>query len=229
MNRLFILAILPFLFGFTFNPMSQSIDLGENQKSAQFLLENETTEKQAIELTVKVRSMDENGKETQVDTKEISIFPPALIIPPKEKRTIRVNYNGEKDFKVEKSFRVIAEQLSVKVDEKQKRRSGIQMLMRYVAALYVTPKDAESKVNIVSYESTTEGLRLSIENTGNKHQIMADPTLTLIQKEKKKTFKGQELNGFAGENVLAQSKRLFVLKNIKDTMKGTEATLKFNE
>jgi fimbrial chaperone protein len=229
MNRLFILAILPFLFGFTFNPMSQSIDLGENQKSAQFLLENETTEKQAIELTVKVRSMDENGKETQVDTKEISIFPPALIIPPKEKRTIRVNYNGEKDFKVEKSYRVIAEQLSVKVDEKQKRRSGIQMLMRYVAALYVTPKDAESKVNIVSYESTTEGLRLSIENTGNKHQIMADPTLTLIQKEKKKTFKGQELNGFAGENVLAQSKRLFVLKNIKDTMKGTEATLKFNE
>ncbi len=229
MNTLFILAVIPFLFGFTFNPMSQSIELGDKQKSAQFLLENETSEKQAIELTVKIRTMDENGKEALVDTKEISIFPPAVIIPPKEKRTIRVNYNGEKDIKTEKAFRVIAEQLSVKVDEQQKRRSGIQMLMRYVAALYVTPEDAKSDISVLSYESTKDGLKVNLQNSGNKHQILADPVVTFVEKDKKKSFKGQDLNGFAGENILANSKRSFILKNIKDPLKGTEATLKLNE
>lgn len=227
MNKFLLLLALPFLCAFTFNPMSQSIDLGDDKKSAQFLLENDTPENQAIELTVKERSMDQDGKEILTDTSEISIFPPAVIIPPKEKRTIRVNYNGPKDLKDEKAFRVIAEQLSVKVDEKQKKRSGIQMLMRYVAALYVTSKDSASKVEIKSFEATKDGLKVVIENSGNKHQILADPLMTLGKEGKK--FKGEDLNGMTGENVLAKSKRTFILKKIQSAPKGTEATIKINE
>src|SRR5690606_3040109 len=111
---------LPLLWSFSFSPMSQSIELGEKQKGTQFMITNDGEEKLAIELTVRERRMDPHGKETLPETKEITIFPPQMIIPPKEKRTVRVNWSGPKDIETERSFRVIAEQLPLKVDEKTK-------------------------------------------------------------------------------------------------------------
>lgn len=229
MSLLKVLIFLPLLYAFTFNPMSQSIELEDKQKSAQFLLENDTNEKLAIELTVKNRSMDSEGKETLSETKEITVFPPQLIIPPKEKRTIRVNWNGPKELKDEKSFRVIAEQLSVNVDEKTKRRSGIQMLMRYEAALYVNPKDSESKIKVEAVESKDKNLRITIDNSGNKHQILSDPTLTLITPKDKYILKGSDLKGLSGENVLAGQKRIFMIHSDKVIPKETTGTIKLNE
>lgn len=218
MNRFLILLALPALVAFTFNPMSQSIDLGENQKSAQFFIENETDEKMAIELTVKERRMDEFGKETLPDTSEVTVFPPQMIIPAKEKRTIRVNWLGSKDIKSERSFRVIAEQLPLKVDPKTKKKSGIQMLMKYMAALYITPKDAESKVKILSIQQEGENLKVHLENSGNKHQILTRPTIT-FEKGKKK-LGPEELTGMTGENILAGSKRNFIIKKVKVPASG---------
>ena len=76
-----------------------------------------------------------------------------MIIPPKEKRAVRVSYSGPGNLTKEKAYRVIAEQLPVKVDDKTKRRSGIQMLMKYLAALYVTPDNADAKVDISEIKS----------------------------------------------------------------------------
>lgn len=229
MNPLFLIGVLPFLFGFTFSPMSQSIDLGEKQKGTQFLLENDGETKMAVELTVKERKMDEQGVETQVDTKEISIFPPQVIIPPKEKRTIRVTWNGQGALDSERSFRVIAEQLGLKVDDKTKNKSGIQMLMKYVAALYVTPDDAASKISIESHASDGKELVLQIVNAGNKHQILGDPTLTFEEKDKKVQIKAQDLKGLAGENVLANSKRVFKIKNSTVIPAHAKVSIKVND
>lgn len=218
------LLVLPFLFSFTFNPMSQSLELGSSQKASQFLLENDTEEKMAIELTVKARSMDENGKEFLTDTSEISVFPPQVIIPPQEKRTIRVTWNGGKTLEQEKAFRVIAEQLPLKVDEKTKSRSGIQMLMKFMAAFYVTPEGAKPNIEVLSVKGDGKELKITIENSGNRHRILADPTLTVAKKD----LKAKNLNGLAGENVLAKSKRTFVVPNPLVTS-GEKASIKIND
>ena len=229
MNPLIFVAVLPFLFGFSFSPMSQSIDLGEKQKGTQFLLENDGETKMAVELTVKERKLTEDGVETQVDTKEISIFPPQVIIPPKEKRTIRVTWNGPSELQSEKNFRVIAEQLGLKVDEKTKNKSGIQMLMKYVAALYVTPDDAASKVTVESHSSDGKEIVLKIDNAGNKHQILGDPTISFEQNDKKVQIKAQDLKGLAGENVLANSKRVFKIKNSTTIPANSKVSIKVND
>ena len=209
MNLLRIFLILPFLFAFKFNPMSQSIDLAENQRAAQFLIENDTNEAMAVELSVKERIMDENGKETLPEVKELTVFPPQMVIPPKDKRTIRVSWSGGNSLSSEKAFRVIAEQLPLKVDQKTKNRSGIQMLMRYMAALYVTPANATSEISTKIESSTKDGFVVLVENKGTAHQIMQNPILTIEGAKKKWSFKASELANFAGENVLAGSKRLF--------------------
>src|SRR5665647_630369 len=171
MRLLFILSFAPLLFSFKFNPMSQSIELAEDQKSAQFTVENDTPETMAIELTVRERIMDDLGKEINPKVEGMTIFPPQMIIPSKEKRTVRVTWNGGK-VESERAFRVIAEQLPLKVDEKTKRKSGIQMLMRYMAALYVNPKDSEPKISTLIQKVTASELTLLVTNDGNKHQVL---------------------------------------------------------
>lgn len=229
MNRIILLPLLALIVGFKFHPMSQSIELSEKQKAVQFWLENDSNEKMGIELTVKERLMDQFGAETLPDAKDIVVFPPQVIIPPKEKRAIRVSYNGTGDLKTEKAYRVIAEQLPVKVDEKTKRRSGIQMLMKYIAALYVTPKEAESQIAVESVKSEEKNILITISNKGNKHQIMAKPVLTIKSNNTKHVLKEKELQGFAGENVLAESVRTFKVPSNLKLSNDAKATLNIEE
>lgn len=229
MKRFSIFLILPFLFSFTFSPMSQSIDLSQNRKGTQFLIENEGDSNIAVELSVKERVMNENGIEKLLDTKEISVFPPQIIIPPKEKRTIRVNYNNKEMPKKEQNFRVIAEQLPLNVDEKKRDQAGIKLLMRYVAALYATPGDAKSDVKIISYESDGELLTLVLENQGRKHQLLTNPVIKYLHKGKKNEIKAQGFKGFAGENVLGGQKRIFKIKTQLNIPKDARVELKIND
>jgi fimbrial chaperone protein len=229
MNSILALAALPFLMAFSFAPMSQSIDLGDKQKATQFLIENTTPEKIAVELSVRSRSMDEQGVETQAETKEITIFPPQLIVPPGEKRTIRVSWNGPLELSTEKNFRVIAEQLGLKVDEKTKNKSGIKMLMKYVAALYVTPDNAGPELKVLSHKSDGKILELTLENKGTKHQILGEPQLSFEIDGKKKTLKAEDLKGLPGENVLAGTKRTFRVPSSLQIPANTKLSIKVNE
>lgn len=229
MNRMFLLLFLPFIFAFNFSPMSQTIELGEGKKGGQFLIDNEGKTKIAVELTVKERKMDEDGEETLLETKDVSIFPPQIIIPPGEKRTIRVQYVSKEELTAEKSYRVIAEQLPLKVDEKTKDQAGIQMLMKFVAALYATPAGAKSDVKVVSQTSNGKELDLLLENKGNRHQLLNNPLIKYLYAGEKGELRAGELGGLTGENILAGQKRRFRIATKKVIPQGARIELKLND
>lgn len=229
MNRWILLFIFPFLFSFTFAPMSQTIELADDRQAVQFFLENDGPVSMAVELTVKERSMDQTGNETLAVTTEVKVFPPQVIIPAGEKRAIRVSYSGSKDLKSEKSYRVIAEQLPLNVDAKTKAKAGIQMLMKYVAALYVAPPNTKSDLKILSHSTNGKEIKLLIENGGGRHQLLNAPLLKYSLKDKKHEIKSADLQGLAGENVLAGTKREFVIKSTISIPADTKLELKFND
>ena len=229
MRLAFILFSLTLLCSFKFSPMSQSIEITSGQKMVQFQVENESPEAMAVEFTVKERVMDDNGKENLPSTSELSVFPPQVIIPPKEKRTVRVNWTGKSVPTTEKAYRVIAEQLPVKVDEKSKRRSGIQMLMRYMAALYVTPSDVQSDVVVESFTFKQDLLQITLTNKGTKHQILTDPTLKFSSDSGNWTLNKSDLKSLSGENVLAGSKRTFEIRTNKKIPADAKVKLIVNE
>ena len=229
MNRWIVFLIFPFLFSFTFSPMSQTIELSDDRQAVQFFLENDSTLSMAVELTIKERSMDVSGAETLADTKEVKVFPPQVIIPAGEKRAIRVSYTGKKDLKVEKNYRVIAEQLPLNVDAKTKNRAGIQMLMKYVAALYVAPEDTKPEIKIVSHSSNGKEMKLLIENSGGRHQLLNAPVIKYNVKGEKSEIKSGDLPGLAGENVLAGTKREFIIKTTKTIPVDAKVDLKIND
>lgn len=228
MNRLLLLLGLPFLFAFNFSPMSQSIE-SEGKKAAQFLIENDGASNVAVELTVKTREMNEKGEEILTDTNDLAVFPPQVIIPPGEKRTIRVNYTLKDIPQIEKNYRVIAEQLPLKVDSKTKDQAGIKMLMKYVAALYVTPTDAKPEIKLISHSGDGKELKLTVENSGKRHQLLTNPVVKFIHDGKKGELKTSDLTGLAGENVLAGLKRTFLIKTPKTIPKDAKVELKIND
>lgn len=210
MRYLLIFFFIPFLFGFTLTPMSHSIKLDEKEKQAQFFVENPSDEPMAVQITLTKRIQKEDGSEETPKTDELTAFPPQLIVPPKEKRSIRVTYKGEKP-EYEKSFRLIAEQLPVDVKKEKKKGSGIKMLLKYVAALYVNPGKTKHDVHVTAIKRSGKSLKLTLENRGTTHAPMLSPELVLEKGDTKIVLKDQALKGLVGENILAKTKRTFIL------------------
>lgn len=226
MNLLAVFLILPLITAFSFNPMSQTLRLGENQKSIQFKVENNTTNKVAIDLSIKSRHVNENGVEVLSETDDLVIFPPQLILPPGEKRTVRVNWLGSNNVNSEKAYRVIAEQLPLQVEgKKYKEPSGINMLMKYLASLYITPNSAEAKLKVLAVKNSGSELKIKVRNEGTKHQILTNPVLVLGEGKRKIILKGKELEGMAGENILAGKDRTFILKSLDSKYSTTPAAI----
>lgn len=206
-KSLFFVPLYFLITGFSLTPMSHVIELDANSKQAQFLLDNPTDEPMAVEISLRERKQKEDGTEDTPVTKLLAAFPPQLIIPPEEKRTVRIQWLGEKP-KSELAFRVVAEQLPLQVDGKKKKGSGIKMLLKYIAALYVNPGNTESNIHVTDV-APGEQLQITIENKGTRHQLLTNAVLTLSKGGEKIKLKGDELKGLTGENVLAGSRRVF--------------------
>jgi fimbrial chaperone protein len=202
--------------------MSTSIELKDNQKYVSFVIENESSQPLPVQISLYERGMKETGEDILTETSEIAAFPDQLIIPPEQKRSVKVSWNGKaEDLKTEKAFRFVAEQLPLDLDKKNKNKTGIKMLLKYVAALYVNPKGSEENV-LCEYEN----LQLLCSNEGNKHKILNFKNLSLDDGKSKVELTDKDLIKVSGENILANSKRVFPLN--KSELKKLQNPVKVN-
>ncbi len=199
---------------FKFSPMSASIGYKNKESSALFYMENDSDQPIAVQVSVAKREMDINGNETNTKIgNEIIIFPTQLIIPANEKRSVKVSWNGKDKIESELAYRLIAEQLPIDLEKTKNKKANIKVLLRYMAALYVTDDDFSSDVKFNSVKRNENKLSFELENRGKKHQVLANLHIKAsIEKNKKEVeLKPEDLKGMTGENILPQSKRIFTL------------------
>lgn len=208
LKRFFLLSLITLnAHAFRLDPMSATIELKDGQTHFNFVLQNETTTPLPVQISVFARDIKENGEDVLTETNEISIYPDQIIIPPEQKRSVKVVFNGDKKgLKIEKAFRFIAEQLPVDLKKKKTEKAGIKMLLKYLAALYVNPEGTESDVNC-----ELSGTDLICQNSGTKHQITVFKSLQLESGANKVSFSKDDLKKISGENILPGKKRIFSL------------------
>lgn len=216
---LLLCSVFPFsLWAFRLDPMSATIELKDGQEHFNFVIENETAEPLPVQISLFERKIKETGEDELKETEEILAFPDQIIVPPEQKRSVKVTWSGKaEELKTEKAFRFVAEQLPLELKKDKKNKTGIKMLLKYVAALYVNPEKTESNVSCVMNE-----MNLHCENKGNKHQILKFKSFSLEGSNSKVELRPDELKRIQGENILASSKRTFILppnEKIK-TLKG---------
>jgi fimbrial chaperone protein len=198
---------------FTLTPMSTTLDPKGNGSAKSFQVENETSNRVAFQITLLTRDMDEDGKETnQPATDFFTVFPPQGIIAPGQSQTVRLVWKGQANLTNELAYRLLAEELPVNFTP-ETNKAQIKVLLRYIAAVYVRPKNAKPKLQVTSFTQTeTNTCVMIVTNAGNAHQPLIDPVLTLTDArgQTQKIPSGQILS-IAGQNILAKHTRRFVL------------------
>ena len=189
--------------------MSTSIGVKDKTNSALFYLENDSDQPIAVTASVLKREINAEGVETNQKIEgEITVYPSQLIIPPNEKRSVKVTWVGKTVPTSEAAYRLVAEQLPIELDKNKKQKASIKVLLRYVAALYVEPENFSSEVSLKKMEMDEKSIAFFVANTGKKHQVLANLTLQVTGK-KSFSISSEELKNMSGENVLALSERVF--------------------
>lgn len=220
-KALTLIAVISFFFmatlgfSFTFMPMSVSIAPSGAQSIASFRLTNDSSQQVAIVIKAMTRQIDELGNETnQPADKDFAIFPSRVVVQPNSFQNIKVQYKGTPKLSSEAAYRIIAEQ--VPIDFSAQQSSGVKVLFRYIAALYVTPSKVDHKLEVVSVEygekDGTPGFVVVLKNSGTRHALINDPVLkisgtsTLVL-----TIKGDDAAPLQGQNLLPGNVRRFFI------------------
>lgn len=199
-------------YAFKFSPMSASLGVKGDNNNSLFYIENDSGQPIAIQASLAKREMSVDGVENNSKIgNELSLYPTQLIIPAGEKRSIKVFWTGSEIPKKELAYRLIVEQLPIELEKNKSKKASIKVLLRYVAALYVESESFFSDIRVTDIKEQGKKIQIIVTNSGKKHQVLANLSLIFTddKSNKKVLFRADELKGMAGENILADSKRVF--------------------
>jgi len=213
--KVFFLVIIVMSTGaFSFSPMTVSIGSSGASAVMTYKVTNDSDQQTAVSIKVTTRTIDETGKETNVPVdKEFLVFPARVVLKPRSSQNVKVQYRGNPAITSEAAYRVFAEQLPV--DFSKSTSSGVSILLTYVAALYVTPKNAAAKLvidrAIGSQKDGKQGINITVKNDGTQHALISNPVIRINQAAGLSAleFTGESASAIDGQNILAKSARTF--------------------
>lgn len=194
----------------TVTPMSVELTEAGAGSTASFRIENDSDAPIAVIVSVMTRSIDLDGTERNGPVgNDFLVMPSRLVLDPRTARVVKVQWRGQGLSGVEKAYRVIVEQVPVSFAESG--GSGIRILFRYIAALYVVPAGASGRVSLAALvpgvRDGQSGLLVTIRNDGSKHFITSNPRLLVRGGSQETELSGESLAGLNGLNMLARSSR----------------------
>lgn len=237
MKLIILIVILSFFvslnsYAFKFSPMSTTIGIKENNNSTLFFIENDSDQAIAVTASVLKREMNIEGIESNPQINgEMTVYPSQLIIPPNEKRSVKVTWVGTIVPKMEQAYRLIAEQLPIELDKNKKQKASIKVLLRYVAALYVQAEDFDADISLKKIDVDDKKVSFLISNSGKKHQVLSNLSMKIGGK-KTLELTSEDLKGMTGENILGLTERVFNFPRIgkfKDILPTDKVKINFEK
>lgn len=199
---------------FSFSPMTVSIGSSGSAAVMTYKVTNDSNQQTAVSIKVTTRVIDETGKETNEPADKLFlVFPARVVLKPNSSQNVKVQYRGPANISTEQSYRVFAEQLPV--DFSKSTSSGVSILLTYVAALYVSPKNAAAKLVIDravgSQKDGRTGLEITLKNDGTRHALISNPVIRINQAAGLPAleFAGEPASEIDGKNILSKSTRVF--------------------
>jgi fimbrial chaperone protein len=121
----------------------------------------------------------------------------------------------------ELAFRIIAEQVPVDLTELTQTEKGksvtVKVLFRYVGSVYIRPEGVAPKLVLESASSQkdkagADQLVLNVANQGTAHRLLQNiKVMVTAGSGQSVILAGKQLEGVLNENILADSKRQFIL------------------
>ena len=216
LSALFFLTI-PAAHAFKLVPIRMEFEPAGRGANQAFRLENDSSNSVPVQISMLTRQMDLDGMETNAPAEDdFLVYPPQVLLKPKQVQTVRVKWLGNPKPQKELAYRILAEQLPVDLDKEKPSGSKINLLVRYLGAVYIVPKGAKADVVLESAvpknnSESKRGIELVLHNQGTAHAILSDLRLKIQAGGKTIELGAEALPKMAGENLLAGQKRRFAL------------------
>lgn len=206
---------------FRFIPIRMVFTPTGNGSGRAFEVENDSDQPVAVQISMVTRSVDVDGLETYGDAEnDFLIYPPQLALAAGQTQTIRVKWIGNPKPDRELAYRIIAEQLPVNLARENDDGAKINLIVRYLGAIYVTPKGARARIELDSFAAVrgADGSRrlvLVLHNKGSGHALLRNLRLHLSSRSNTTadvttvSLNPEDLKGMDRENILPGHKRRF--------------------
>jgi len=201
---------------FDFEPITQEFSTTGSGANHVFRVTNTTEERIAVRISVRSRTMRPDGsEELGPEVEEFVVFPRQLLLQPEERQSVRVRWSGPEEVEVERPYRIVAEQLPIDLGtDTPTQGGGIRLSYRYEGTIYVSSTAGEPDIRVTEVSRAGNGsiLRIHVSNEGTRHTFLRDARLHLSDSPESGpaiTLGPDQLPGLTGENVLAQSRRVF--------------------
>ena len=214
-TALLLIAVSAGAFAFTMEPMSCLLSPSGRGSVGSFRITNDGKERVAIRFRALTREIGIDGAEKNAPADELFvIYPARLVVEPGATAAAKVQWKGPARLDSELSFRLVAEQVALEAAPSATANSGIKVMFRYVASLYVgEDRFAPSLVANVSGAlgpNGEPGYLVEIRNEGTRHVIAANARLP-FSGEGALALSSGELAELSGANYLPGTlRRLFV-------------------
>jgi fimbrial chaperone protein len=140
-----------------------------------FKVENPGALAVAVELSVHARTMAASGEDVLMPAPEaFAVFPDQIVLQPGETQSVRVQWTGTDIPQTEIAYRLMAEQLPITLGD-EGERSGLRLMVKYLAALYVRPADPAAVLAAEIGSEVRDGQKVAVikvDNTGNAHAVL---------------------------------------------------------
>lgn len=201
---------------FGFSPFKARLSPASQKASQLFEIRNDEDYPQAIQISVHRWQHQPDGTEVNQSADDVlSVYPNQFVLKPGSTQAIRLRYTGTATPSAEQAFRVVAEQLPVSLDARPDTRKAIRFLVTYRAALYVTPDDAQPRIEPIGVQSQTikgeRYLAVSLANRGSAHALVKKPVFTFYTPQTSYKVDATGLANLDGENIHAGSQREFLV------------------
>lgn len=166
----------------TVEPMLLDLSSSGKGRQQSFIVMNNSAVQLPIDLNVFQVDIGLNGeaKKTPIAS-DFLIYPPQAMVPPGGSQVFRLQWIGEPDILVSRSYRLMVSQVPVKL---AKDESGIQIVTSFGVTVNVAPPSGEPKIVVTRIEPVldNEGKRraaLTVKNLGNRHAYMRQSAINL--------------------------------------------------
>lgn len=196
---------------FNFSPIEATFRPSGVGATHTFTVENPGQRPIAVEITVFAREMNLDGSDRLEPADGLfDVYPAQMIVEPGTRQAVRVQWRGPGDLDSELPFRLIAEQLAIDLGDEEREGGALDLLVRYVAALYVQPSNVDARVEL---QVTKVGPDLVIEavNRGQAHAILSTRDFELHDGDESIEWTDAQREAIGSINVLAGATRQIVI------------------
>jgi fimbrial chaperone protein len=196
-------------FAFTMEPMVTRLSPSGEGRVATFRIRNDGSERLAVRFRVLSRAQSPEGDELNSPAGELfTVYPARALVEPGTTAAVKLRWRGPEQIEAERSFRFVAEQVPIDAASVKANGSGLKIMFRYVASLYVGEASFSPALDLRvtgSSDSRGEsGYLVRLSNTGLSHVVAVDARVLILGG---RAFSSEDLGPVSGFNYLAGNSR----------------------